>query len=179
MNPVTTVRFRPFLVRGMLLPLLWIYLLAGVPARAEIGFDLRWDRLVAAIGLLPEGDRPSVDQAIALIKKGEHGAALLRLSELNRSSPSNSSLRMLTAYAMLQAGNLLGALQEAEQAHEAPNGNSYKCWLYSKIALLTGKPELCRRELDHVKKVGDLPKEAKSLEQELNRETSKGKQKKG
>ncbi len=169
---------RFFLLRGILPPLLGIYLLAAPPVRAEAGFDLRWDRLVAAIGLLPDGDRPSVDQAIALIKKGEHGAALLRLTELNRGSPNNSSLRLLTAYAMLQAGNLLGALQEAEQAHEAPNGNSYKCWIYSKIALLTGKQDLCKRELGHVKKVGDLPKEAKALEQELDREMKKARQKK-
>jgi predicted Zn-dependent protease len=127
------------------------------------------DRLADALGLLPEADQKSVDEVIALIQKGDNDSALKRLNDLNKSNPENSSLRVLTGYAMLRLGNVLGALEQADKAHEAPNGNSYKCWFYSKVALLNGQTELCKRELNHVKKNGDLPAEARDLEKELRK----------
>lgn len=147
--------------------LLWV----AVPAYSA-GFDLRFDRLSEALGLLPDADQAQVKEVVDLIKKGDHQAALARLTELNGSNPENSSLRLLTSYAMLQVGNLLGAFEEANRAHEANNGNSYKCWFYSKLALLNGKTEVCKRELKHVKKAGDMPEEAKSLEKELKAKKS-------
>lgn len=134
---------------------------------AAAPFELRFDRLTEALGLLPDADRSSVNEVIDLIKKGDHPGALSRLNELNRSNPENSSLRLLTSYAMLQLGNILGAYEEAHHAHDASNGNSYKCWFLSKLALVNGKDAVCKRELKHVKKVGDMPQEAKALEQEL------------
>lgn len=135
-------------------------------------FDLRFDRLADALGLLPTSDRSAVDGVIDLIKKGDHETALTRLNELNRANPDNSSLRLLTSYAMLELGNLLGAYEQAEKAHEAGNGNSYKCWFYSKLAFLKGDTTACKRELNHVKKAGDMPAEVKALEKELKSKKS-------
>ena len=132
-------------------------------------FDLRFDRLADALGLLPQADQKSVDEVIGLIQRGDNERAVKRLNELNMNNPENSSLRVLTGYAMLRLGNVLGALEQADKGHESPNGNSYKCWFYSKVALLGGKNEVCRRELQHVKKAGDLPAETRALEQELKK----------
>jgi predicted Zn-dependent protease len=154
-----------------LIPFATIFLWTAIPA-AALDFDLRFDRLAEAVGLLPEASRGPVDEVIRLIKKGENQEALHRLTELNAANPENSSLRVLTAYATLQLGNALGALEEAGKAHDAPNGNSYKCWFYGKVALLNGKNNLCKRELGHVKHAGDLPNEAKSLENEMKRKKS-------
>ncbi len=155
--------------RIILLLCLWL-----VPAfsAAAASFDLRFDRLTEALGLLPDADRASVDQVVKSIKNGDHQGALARLNELNRSNPENSSLRLLTSYAMLQLGNLLGAYEEAHHAHEAGNGNSYKCWFYSKLALINGNNDVCKRELKHVKKAGDMPQEAKALEKEMKAKKS-------
>jgi len=130
-------------------------------------FDLNFDRLTPGIDVLTSADRDVVADTINLIKRGDHALALTRLSSLKQQNPENSSLRILASYALLQAGNLAGAFQEAEQAHEASNGNSYKCWFLAKVALLNGKKELCERELKHVKSAGDMVAEAKQLEQEL------------
>lgn len=153
---------------------LLIVMVALLAPAAGADFSLRLDRLTEAFRLLPEKDQPVLDQAIRLVQQGEHAAALLRLTDLNKSHPTNSSLRVLTAYAMIQAGNLLGAYAEAEKAHHAPNGNSYKCWFYAKIALLTGNDTICRRELEHARKAGDMPAEVKTLEQEMKARKRKG-----
>ncbi|MBL8219365.1 MAG: hypothetical protein JNL62_09045, partial [Bryobacterales bacterium] len=54
----------------MMKTVLWMMLLlagwASTPAQA-VTFDLRLDRLAEAIGLLPEGDRKSVEEVIQLI----------------------------------------------------------------------------------------------------------------
>lgn len=125
------------------------------------------DRLSAALRPLSKADARAVQESIQLIQKGSHAAALVRLTELNRGNPDNSSLRILTSYAMLQIGNLLGAFEEAGKAHDAPNGNSYKCWFLAKVALLNGKRELCEREMKHVRGVGDMKAEVRALEEEL------------
>ncbi len=141
---------------------------ALAPNVAAAGFDLRFDRLADALGLLPEADQKQVNQVVELIRKGDDKAALDKLNELNKANPENSSLRVLTGYAMLRLGNALGALEQADKAHESPNGyGSYKCWFYAKIALINGQSEACKRELGHVKKAGDMPDEAKALEKEL------------
>ncbi|MDX1978737.1 MAG: hypothetical protein SFV51_00610 [Bryobacteraceae bacterium] len=150
---------------------LLLTLLLFAPAHAAT-FDLRFDRLADALGLLPTSDRSAVDSVIDLIKKGDHQTALTRLNDLNRSNPDNSSLRLLTSYAMLELGNLLGAYEEAHRAHDAENGNSYKCWFYSKLAFLNGDKTVCKRELNHVKKAGDMPAEVKALEKELKSKKS-------
>ena len=130
-------------------------------------FELQFERLQPALTDLSAADRDIVDDAINLIKQGEHVLALSRLSSLKQQSRQNSSLRILASYALLQAGNVIGAFAEAEKAHEAPNGNSYKCWFLAKVALLNGKKGVCERELEHLKSAGDMVSEVKQLEQEL------------
>jgi Flp pilus assembly protein TadD len=110
-----------------------------------------------------------VGDAIALIRNDEHVLALARLSSLKQANPQNSSLRILASYALLQVGNLVGAFEEAEKAHTAPNGNSYRCWFLAKVALLNGKKSRCERELEHLKRIGDMAAEAAELEKELAR----------
>ncbi len=154
------------MTKTVLYTLLVLWSWTATPASA-VTFDLRLDRLAEAFGILPEHDRKAVDEIISLIKRGENNDAYQRLHELNKTNPSNSSLRVLTSYALLQLGNAIGALEEADKAHDAPNGNSYKCLFYAKIAFLNGKSEACKRELSHVRKVGDMPKEVKALEKEM------------
>ena len=145
-----------------------VLLLCGVLA-AQTGptMDLQVDRLVSALKLLTNTDRQVVRQVMDLIRQGQHGAALARLSVLNGNNPENSSLRILTAYAQLQLGNLLGAFEEGKTAEAAPNGNSYKCFFLAKLSLVTGHHERCEREIEHVKKTGDFKSETRALEHDL------------
>lgn len=146
---------------GLLLLAPWTVSLRGA------GVDLRMDRLADSLNLLRTEDRAIVEEAVTLIRKGENALALGRLSALNAANPQNSSLRILTAYALLQAGNFLGAFDEAAKAEKAPNGNGYKCWFLAKVALLAGDKAVCKREIKHVKSVGDMAAEVKALEREL------------
>jgi Flp pilus assembly protein TadD len=131
--------------------------------------ELHYDRLASALTLLSDADRQVVDQAVQLIREGEHVGALARLSTLTQSTPNNSSLRILMAYAQLQLGNLTGALDEAKRAHDAPNGNSYRCYFLAKIAYLTGDNVTCKRELNHAKNAGDMPDEVRQLQSDLKK----------
>ena len=138
---------------------------AGSLRSADV--DLRMDRLADSLNLLRGEDRAVVEQVLDLIRKGENTLALGRLTALNTANPQNSSLRILSAYALLQAGNFLGAFDEAAKAEKAPDGNSYKCWFLAKVALLAGDKSACKRELKHVKSVGDMAADVKALEKEL------------
>jgi Flp pilus assembly protein TadD len=129
--------------------------------------DLHFDRLASALNLLSAADHKIVDEAAQLIREGENVGALARLAVLTRSNPDNSSLRILAGYVQLQLGNLVGALDEAKKAHEASNGNSYRCYFLAKIAFLTGDTATCRRELDHAKNAGDMPTEVRQLENDV------------
>ena len=143
-------------------------MLFAPPTPCEV-FDLNYERLEPAVDTLKHADRDAVNDAVELIKQGEHSLALARLSSLNKNHPENSSLRIFASYVLLQAGNIAGAFEEAEKAHKAPNGNSYKCWFLGKVALLHGKHALCERELKHVQGAGDMVAEAKALEAELSK----------
>lgn len=147
-----------------------LVLTASPPAPA---MDLRFDRLASALTLMNDGDRKVVDDAVQLIREGENAAALARLSTLTHSNSDNSSLRILMGYAQLQLGNLTGAFDEAKKAHDAPNGNSYRCYFLAKIAFLTGDKVTCQRELNHVRNAGDMPEEARQLESDLKRAKAK------
>lgn len=149
----------------------WTLLACPVAAPA-LDFELRLDRLSEAFQLLPEADRGTVDEVLALLKKGDHQEALKRLNVLNRMNPENSSLRVLTAYGLLQVGNLLGAFDEARKAEKASNGNAYKCWFLSKVALINGDTMACRRELNHVKGSKDkgLQQEVKQVQNQLKKQ---------
>jgi len=146
---------------GILLLALW-----AAPLHAA-GVDLRMERLADSLNLLRSEDRAVVEEAVELIRKGENTLALGRLTALNAANPQNSSLRILTAYALLQAGNFLGAFDEAAKAEKAPDGNSYKCWFLAKVALLAGDKTVCKREIKHVKSMGDMAADVKALEKEL------------
>jgi predicted Zn-dependent protease len=128
--------------------------------------ELRLDRLAPSLKLLNDQDRRIVDQAIQLIQRGEGKLALAQLSALSKSNPKNSSVRILAAYVMLEAGNLLGAFEHAKKA-ESSEPNSYLCWFLAKVALLTGNRDACQREVKHLKKVGDMPAETEALEKQM------------
>lgn len=147
--------------------------LSAAPPPQAPSMDLRFDRLASALTLLNDADRKIVDEAAQLIREGEHAGALARLSSLTHSNPDNSSLRILMAYAQLQLGNLTGALDEAKRAHEAPNGNSYRCYFLAKIAFLAGDTATCRRELNHAKNAGDMPDDVRQLQSEIKKSKSK------
>jgi len=139
-------------------------------ALARPGFELDYGRLSGPLAKLPPPDQNAVHDAIRLIKDGDHALALARLSSLmDQKNPQNSSLRILASYALLQAGNLLGAFQEAEKAHEAPGGGMYACWFLGKVALLNGNKEVSERELRHLKRAGGMAAETDELEKEIGR----------
>jgi len=138
-------------------------------ALSAADINLRMDRLSDSLNLLKVEDRSVVDQALTLIRQGENAAALAQLSTLTKANASNSSVRILTAYALLQAGNVLGAFDEARKAEASPNGNSYKCWFLAKVALLAGDKTACRREIKHVEHVGDMAADVKALKRELKK----------
>jgi len=141
--------------------------LAGPSLCASV--DLRMEPLADSLKLLKSEERTAVEQAVEFIRRGENTTALARLSTLTGANPQNSSLRILSAYALLQLGNFLGAFEEAKKAEAAPNGNSYKCWFLAKVALLAGDKEVCRRELEHARKAGHLASDIKAIEKELQR----------
>ena len=120
------------------------------PLHAEM-FDLQFQRLATALAGLSTPDRSIVDDAVSLIRKGENNLALAKLSALNKQSPANSSLRILTAYALLRAGDTIGALDNAKQAESSPGGDAYKCWFLAKVAFIAGDNPTCKRELNHAK----------------------------
>ena len=146
-----------------------LILLVLVPLAAGGSFNLDYDRLQVGLNSLDDSDRGAVDGAIKLIKGGEHSLALARLSALNQHAPENSSLRILASYVLLQVGNLVGAFEEAEKAHQTPNSNVYTCWFLARVALLNGKTTICKRELEHVKKSGQMVAERKQLEKEMQK----------
>ena len=147
-----------------------LLLLSALVLPAQIPtFSLRIDQLTAPLQMLTDADRKVVDESLALIRDGQHRAALDRLFGLTKSHPENSSLHILTSYALLQAGNLVSAIQEATAAHEAPNGNSYKCAFRAQVALAQGDTVTCKEELEHVKKAGDQPDEVRRIEKGLKR----------
>ncbi len=143
-----------------------ILLAAQVPLRAE-ELHLDYGALSSALDKLAAGDRKTVNDAIELIKKGNHGLALERLEALNQSEPNNAALRILTAYALLQLGNFVGAFENAQTAEKVPGGNVYACWFLAKVALLTGKPEVCRREMGHLEKAGAPASQLRELREEM------------
>ncbi|MBK9168365.1 MAG: hypothetical protein IPM24_12970 [Bryobacterales bacterium] len=132
-------------------------------------FALRFDMLRPSLERLTGDDRPSVDAAIEMIRQGEHQAALVRLAAARERNPKNSSLGILSAYALLQLGNLAGAFDQARAAEKAPDHNVYTCWFLAKVALLKGDRSTCQRELGHVRSSKQLAAEAGELQAELDR----------
>jgi Flp pilus assembly protein TadD len=130
---------------------------------------MNYERLMPSIELLSTADRDVVSDTISLIKDGEHTLALSRLSSLKQRNPQNSSLRILASYALLQIGNQAGAFEEAEKAHDTPDGDEFKCWFLAKVALLSGKRAVCEREIEHLRQHGEMTAEVNKLEEELGK----------
>jgi predicted Zn-dependent protease len=99
---------------------------------------------------LTPADRALVDKAIKLIDMKQHLQALAYLTELTASNPKNSSLRVLRAYALLELGNITGALGDARTAESTGSHSGYRCWFLAQVAYLAGDKPLCRREIKHL-----------------------------
>jgi Flp pilus assembly protein TadD len=131
--------------------------------------ELNRDRLGGSLKLLARPDRTVVDQAIKLIQRGDHSLALAHLSSLTKKNSDSSALRILSAYAMLQLGNLVGAFDEAKKAEASPDHDSYACLFLAKLALLIGDKEVCKRELEHIKGAGEPAAQISQIENGLKK----------
>jgi thioredoxin-like negative regulator of GroEL len=127
-------------------------LLFLAPAAAA-EFPLQFDRLTKFFDRVSPSERSTLDDSIDLLKKGDHSLALIKLKELTQANSTNAGLRVLLAYALLNAGNQLGAFNEAKRA-ERDGHDSYVCLFLAKVAYIAGDPSVCKREVKHVKKVG-------------------------
>jgi Flp pilus assembly protein TadD len=139
---------------------------AGGAWAAEM--ELKLKELQPSLSRLASGSRTTVDQAVQLIRKGQHTAALAHLTELSRANPDNSAVKVVLAYGLLQAGNLVGAFDRAKEAEAAPDHTSYVCLFLARVAYLVGDPLTCRREVEHVRQAGDYKTEVRALERDLN-----------
>lgn len=117
--------------------------------------------------LNPEEKRV-VDEAIGLIREMRDAEALAHLTNLTRSNPSNSTIRVLRAYALLELGNLTGALDDATVAEASGIRASYKCWFLAQVAFLAGNKPLCRREIKHLSRDSTYGSEAEKLHRTLD-----------
>lgn len=136
-----------------------------IPAQAEV-FSLKFERLNGALAMLSATDRQTVDNAIALIKRGDHNLALIELNSVAKTNPSSAGARVLTAYALLNLGNTLGAFKEAKTA-ESVGHDSYICSFLGRVAYLVGDVRACKREIKHARAAGDPDGEAAALEREM------------
>lgn len=140
-----------------------------LPAYGALGVeDLKLDRLAKPITSLSVEERRIFDEAIGLIRAGNHSLALARLSGLKEANPKNSAVRVASSYVLLQAGNLLGAFEDAEKA-ESGEANGYLCWFLAKVSLATGQTAACKREVEHLKTVPEYREAAKEIEKELKK----------
>jgi Flp pilus assembly protein TadD len=152
---------------------LFLFVCLWTQSAGAAGFDLRLDLLTKPLSGLAPGDRRLVDESIALIKQGEHAKALAVLSEVNKNT-TNPGLKVILSYALLQVGDKVGAFGEAAKAESAQGANSYVCYFLAKVAAITGDQAACQRELEHVKKSGELKAEVKALEKELKAKPAAG-----
>lgn len=116
---------------------------------------------------LSSADGKVFDDAIQLIKAGNHAEALLSLTRLTGSNPKNVAVRATRAYVLLQVGNLLGALDDARIAEKNPHA-AYRCWLLAQISYLAGNERLCKREIKHLEGSPEYGAEAAKLGQKLS-----------
>ena len=125
-------------------------LLRAAGPERHVELDLRLRALTEPLQNLSAADRQTVDETISLITRKEHGLALAHLTALSASNPMNSALRVLRAYALLELGNVTGALDEARTAEESEGHSAYKCWFLAQVAYIAGNKPLCRREIKHL-----------------------------
>ena len=127
-------------------------------ASLPMGFD--YARVAGPLDSLNSADRKTVEDTVALMKRGDHRLALVRLAALNDRNPSNASLRLLSSYALLQLGNLAESLAEAQRSHNAADHGVYQCYVLAHVATINGNTELARREIEHVNGAGDAAMKA-------------------
>jgi len=173
--PKQTTRRRPagaFLLICALLVFLGTRCSRGISPSGggRAGFALNYDLILGPLNGPTPADLDAIQDTIRLIQNGEHTLALNRLSSLSERYPENSALRILLSYVLLETGNLVGAFEQAEEAHEMNGENPYKCWYLAKVALMTGHMGLCHRELAHLRKAQEMEEEVSELEAELKRE---------
>jgi Flp pilus assembly protein TadD len=145
--------------------LLILLLLAAALQSAPV--DLPLKGLSEPLQTLTNPQRKTLDRSIALIRRGEHLAALSVLQEMAKNTPGSSAVRVVLSYALVQAGNIAGAFDEARIAEGAPDHNSYVCVFLAKIALLAGDASTCRREIEHARPTGKHQKDIKEIESAL------------
>jgi hypothetical protein len=138
-----------------------LILLSVAPSMAQV--SLQFDRLTKFFDRLSAMDRSTIDDSVALLKKGDHSLALIKLKELTQANSTNAGVRVLLAYALLNAGNQLGAFDEAKRA-EKDGHDSYVCLFLAKVAYVAGDPAVCKREVKHVEKVGTPEEVAEAKE---------------
>ncbi len=134
------------------------------------GLALNYDLILGPLNGPTPADVDTIQDTIRLIQNGEHTLALNRLSALSERYPENSALRILLSYVLLETGNLVGAFEQAEAAHEMDGEDPYKCWYLAKVALMTGHMGMCHRELAHLREAGGMEDKVSELEGELKRE---------
>ncbi len=140
------------------------------PRGGPAAFALNYDLILGPLNGPTPADRDVIQDTIRLIQNGEHTLALNRLSALSERYPENSALRILLSYVLLETGNLVGAFEQAEEAHELNGENPYKCWYLAKVALMTGHMGMCHRELEHLRNAGEMQDAVSELETELKNE---------
>ena len=133
-------------------------------ARPEL--DLR--ALAEPLQDLTPADRDTIDGAVALIKQKQHFLALAYLTGLTQRNPDNSAVRVLRAYALLELGNLSGALADADATEASGAHAAYKCWFLAQVAYLAGNKPLCRREIKHIANNPTYGPRAEKLRRELD-----------
>jgi predicted Zn-dependent protease len=143
---------------------------ASAPAA---NFDLKIESLSNALKGLTVEDRRTLDESLTLIRRGEHGLAVSRLTQLSKKNPQSAGAKVVLAYALLNAGNLLGAFGHAKDAEEAAH-DSY-VWLFlARVAFLTGDTAACKREIKHVQASGQHSSEVAELLEELKQNPKGG-----
>ncbi len=147
-------------------PLLLMLAVTGLAAAASITPPqpkLDEVALAGSAHTLGSADAKVFDDAIGLIKQGNHAEALLSLTRLTGSNPKNVAVRATRAYVLLQVGNLLGALDDARVAEKTGPHAAYRCWLLAQISYLAGNQRLCKREVKHLEGNPDYGAEAAKL----------------
>ena len=122
---------------------------SALPAR-NVPLELNLKALAEPLQDLTPAEREVVDETIQLIQQKQHALALVNLTGLTASNPSNSALRVLRAYVLLELGNVTGALGDARIAEASGLRSAYRCWFLARVAYLAGNKPLCRREIGHI-----------------------------
>ena len=146
-----------------------LLLLASQPASSQrLLPSLDLAGIGAPLENLRAGEKQILDEAIQLIQKGEHALALVSLSRLTESNPKNSAFRVIKAYALLQLGNVVGALSESRAAERSKPPSPYRCWFLAQVAYLAGNRSICEREIRHVSGHPTYGPEAAKLRKDLH-----------